>query len=105
MTLQIALRYHLYLRLTSLQCFLDHVVSPPGSRSPPTKSYRQRRVTFGNIFRAVCAACFGCLALARFNTVSEAFFPGPAAELFARLPAAIETLQGRLGSDEFLAME
>lgn len=61
-------------------------------------------MTFGNIFPAVCAACFGCLAL-RFNTVSEAFFPGPAAELFARLPAAIETLQGRLGSDEFLAME
>ena len=62
-------------------------------------------MTFGNIFPAVCAACFGCLApLARFNTVSEAFFPGPAAELFARLPAAIETLQGRLGSDEFLAM-
>jgi len=34
------------------------------------------------------------------NEILQAFFPGPAAELFARLPAAIETLQGRLGSDE-----
>lgn len=33
---------------------------------------------------------------------TEAFFPGPAADLFSRLPAAIETLQGRLGSDERL---
>ena len=32
----------------------------------------------------------------------EAFFPGPAADLFSRLPAAIEMLQGRLGSDERL---
>lgn len=60
---------------------------------------------FGNIFPAVCAVCFGCLVPCTFlHTVSEAFFPGPAAELFARLPAAIETLQGRLGSDEFLAL-
>ena len=35
---------------------------------------------------------------------TEAFFPGPAADLFSRLPAAIETLQGRLGSDERLGM-
>ena len=35
----------------------------------------------------------------------EAFFPGPAADLFSRLPAAIETLQGRLGSDESLGSE
>lgn len=32
--------------------------------------------------------------------ILKAFFPGPAADLFSRLPAAIETLQGRLGSDE-----
>ena len=35
---------------------------------------------------------------------TEAFFPGPTADLFSRLPAAIETLQGRLGSDERLGM-
>eukprot|EP00913_Durusdinium_trenchii_P031658 g29646.t1 len=35
----------------------------------------------------------------------KAFFPGPAAELFARLPQAIETLKGRLGADELYIAE
>jgi len=37
--------------------------------------------------------------------ILKAFFPGPAADLFSRLPAAIETLQGRLGSDELYIEE
>ncbi|CAK8998441.1 unnamed protein product [Durusdinium trenchii] len=62
---------------------------------------------------ASAAGAFGFVVAARrweLKTISteellKAFFPGPAAELFARLPQAIETLKGRLGADELYIAE